>query len=395
MQSKINGLQQSVENVQTGTNLLTVADGAAATIQGILQRIDSLIIESNSDINSNTQLMSIQAEIGQALLEINRISQNANFNGITLFDGSHDTYVADPNTNIVTSLANAGIAANGNVSTPYVANSMTSSNLMIDISPAHFKEAGGQIVTGLFVFQLSQYDSTTNTMNLTANLYSTDSSFGAAPESIQQNPGVPVNTGPDLGGGLPLNYSLPSGYGLTFDLANLSPHDAGPVSEAIFVQRAQASGGGTALNINDGGNEGSTIAISLPTLSTSALQISDISVLRPDQVDYTNTPTGQDQSNQWAAMQAQLAVGSALETVAALRAQLGAQMVATADDANNATVTALNLTSSASSITDLSIGTAVTQFTQAQILSSIGTGVLSQMQVDAKGLTNLMISALR
>src|ERR1700722_19416038 len=63
LQAKVNGLQQSVENVQEGTNLLTVADGAAATIQSILQRINSLIIESNSEINSTEQLAAIQTEI--------------------------------------------------------------------------------------------------------------------------------------------------------------------------------------------------------------------------------------------------------------------------------------------------------------------------------------------
>src|SRR5579863_764609 len=97
LRSRISGLQQSVENVQTGGNALRVADGAAATIQQILQRINSLIVESNSDINSNVQLEAIQAEIDQGLLEINRIAQNANFNGLKLFDGSHDTFVQAPN----------------------------------------------------------------------------------------------------------------------------------------------------------------------------------------------------------------------------------------------------------------------------------------------------------
>src|SRR5580700_10289762 len=68
LQAKVNGLQQSVENVQEGTNLLTVADGAAATIQEVLQRMNSLVVESNSDINSNEQLLAIQTEIEQELL---------------------------------------------------------------------------------------------------------------------------------------------------------------------------------------------------------------------------------------------------------------------------------------------------------------------------------------
>ena len=87
IQTKAAGLQQSVTNVQTASNLLDVADGALSNIQAILQRIRSLAVESNSDINSQSDLQNIQAEIDQLLLEINRIGQNTTFNGLTLFNG--------------------------------------------------------------------------------------------------------------------------------------------------------------------------------------------------------------------------------------------------------------------------------------------------------------------
>lgn len=388
LRSRVGGLQQAVENVQTGGNLLTVADGAAATIQSILQRIDSLIVESNSDINSDQQLSAIQAEIESMLTEVNHISSSANFNGLKLFDGSHDTYVANPyGQQITVQIVNAGAAANGDVATPNVANSqLPSPNLIQNIL-----QAGGQIVPGLFVFKTESYDPTTQTFTLEADLYSTSNAFSSnGNESIQTNSGIALNAGPQTG----LNYALPSGYGITLDLANVTAADVGTVAEGVYISKNRASGGGTAISVNDSGTEGGTVAISLPTLNTNALGISDISVLRPTQVDPFNNTTGVDSSNQWAAMNAQISVENALNSISSLRAQLGAEMVSTQQDSNNDNIAIANLTSSESSIRDLSVGSTVTEFTKDQILNQVGMSVLSQYEVDARQLSALMIQAL-
>ncbi len=395
LQTRVSGLQQAVENVQTGGNLLAVADGAAAQIQQILQRVNSLVIESNSDINSNEQLSAIQTEIDQMLKEINHISSSANFNGVKLFDGSHDTYVAAPNAPVVVQLINPGQAPDGNAATPDVANSQLSSPLMFDPNSQTI-EAPGQHFTGVFVFKLENYDAATGSLTFEQDMYSTDPSFANnGTESIQVQPGVPVNAGPNLGGGgSPVNISMPSGYGLTVNLANLSPQDAGGVAEGIFILDPRATGGGTAININDSGTEGGTVAISLPTLSTNALQVSDISVLRPTMVDQFDNTQGVDSSNQWAAMDAQLRVQNALDQISQVRAQIGAQMVSTQEDSNSDNVAAVNLTSSESSIRDLNVGSAVTAFTREQILTQVATSVLSQYELDSREVAALMIQAL-
>src|SRR5579862_1643800 len=88
LQTKVAGLQQSTTNVQTANNLLNVADGALSSIVLVLQRIRSLVVESNSDVNSQNDLQNIQSEINQLLLEINRIAANTSFNGLSLFNGN-------------------------------------------------------------------------------------------------------------------------------------------------------------------------------------------------------------------------------------------------------------------------------------------------------------------
>src|SRR5579863_261303 len=87
LNTKVSGLQQSVTNVQTGSNLLNVADGALSSIEQILSRVHSLVVESNSDINSQDDLANIQTEIDQLLKEVNTISSETNFNGLVLFNG--------------------------------------------------------------------------------------------------------------------------------------------------------------------------------------------------------------------------------------------------------------------------------------------------------------------
>jgi flagellin len=410
LQAKVNGLQQSVENVQEGTNLLTVADGAAATIQEILQRMNSLVVESNSDINSNEQLLAIQTEINQLMLEINRISQNANFNGVTLFDGSHDTYVAAPGSNVTFVTINPGLLPDGTIPTSSsVSTPQAPSALLISKDPnSGIEQTAIPLVTGRMSFEVTAAGNNLSDpllgpvpgsdVILNQILYSPDAAFGnnKGNESIFFNV-LSSNAGANdgNGAGVPVSEPTPgSGQSITFDLPNITTADVG-VAMGVEIVGPQQSGGGTALTINDGGDEGTTVSISLPTLNTGALQLSGISVLRPTQLDDqfgTGAPTGVDSSNQYAAMDAQFRIQQALEAVAQTRAYIGSQMVATGDDSNNDSIAGMNYTSSESSITDLNVGTAVTQFTQDQILSSVGTSVLSQMQINAKTLSSLLIS---
>jgi flagellin len=411
LRSRVGGLQQSVENVQSGTNMLTVADGAAASIQQILQRINSLIVESNSDINSDEQLQNIQTEIDAMLHEINTISSNADFHGTKLFDGSHDTYVAPKNANVSFQVINPGLMPNGTIPTgTNVSNPLAPVAALISKDPNYAIEYSGQpFVSGLMVFQVTAAGNNLNDpllgpvagpgVELNQILYSSDVAFanGKGSESIFYNVIASGSANDGNGPGNPVNEPLPNGtQAITFDLPNLSAADVG-VAMGVEIVAPKQSGGGTALNINDGGQEGSTIAISLPTLSSFALQVSNISVLRPTQVDDqfgTGAATGVDSSNQWAAMDAQIKVGNAIDAVSSLRAQLGAQMVSTQQDANNDNVNIVNLTASESSIRDLDIGQATTEFTRDQIMTQVGTSVLSQYQVDARQLASLMINAL-
>ncbi len=82
------GLDQGQRNVQDGINALTVADGALQTVQEILQRMRSLIVEGRSDLLSQGQRDDINTELHQLGTEIDTIAGKTEFNGRKLLDGS-------------------------------------------------------------------------------------------------------------------------------------------------------------------------------------------------------------------------------------------------------------------------------------------------------------------
>src|SRR5450432_3026046 len=110
LQAQVNGFDQGVKNVQDATNAATVAEGALQTTTDILQRIRSLAVEASSDITSPTDKVNLQAEVSQLLLEVNRISQNTNFNGAALLDGSHAGFAPQENA-FVTITSNSALSS--------------------------------------------------------------------------------------------------------------------------------------------------------------------------------------------------------------------------------------------------------------------------------------------
>ncbi|HET6894232.1 MAG TPA: flagellin [Candidatus Baltobacteraceae bacterium] len=400
IQGQVLGLQQGIQNVQTAGNLLSVADGTLATVQKILSRIHSLIVEAASDLNSVSQLSGIQSEIDSLLQEVNKIASTSKFNGITLFDGSHDgslglytqaqavQLTATPNTD--------GTIATSDVYAQQTPGTSNPGPLMYNV----FYGSPG-FVPGLIEVEITGYssnptDPTSGTalgqpgVYVKVVQYSTSSGFNATGGATEQvyTQALPTDTGPDVGSGMPvfLGNADNSQNMLRFDLANLSQQDVGVAMAFETFDASNTSGTptGTALQVNSTGTEGGIVSINLPQVSTNALDISGITVLPPDTVGAFNDQTGQDTSNAVAAMDAEARVQNAIEAISGARAKIGAQTVALQEDASDAAIQVVNQTASESAIRDVDMGQAVTQFTKDQVMSQIGTSVLAQMQANAQ-----------
>ena len=82
MSAQTTGLAQAQRNANDGISVAQTAEGALNQVNDNLQRIRELTVQAQNDTNSPDDLASIQDEIGQRLGEIDRISQETNFNGV-------------------------------------------------------------------------------------------------------------------------------------------------------------------------------------------------------------------------------------------------------------------------------------------------------------------------
>ena len=407
--SKVGGLQQAVNNVQNGINALNVANGALVSVQNILVRINDLLVEANSDINSAQDLQDIQTEINSLLSEINTIGEKTNFNGLNLLNGQFDTSEgSNPELTQVASPyggTDQVVNANGASNSPGTPGPLISSASIAGV--AGFGATGGLVTFTVTAEGDNLVDPDSATVvpgpgvMIQIDVYSNDPNIGSDAPLYQDVSAYPAGVGPDglsFPPGSPYTIQLGSTTILTYNLANLTQQDVG-ATQAFLITGATSPAGGTALSINDGGEEGQTLDFSLPTVNTNALGISQISCVLP-QVATVIPGSGATQtvstaqSNNMPASYAQLLVQNALTQITTNEAQIGAQIVSMNDDNSDDNTAIVNLQSSVSDITDLNVGQATTQYTQEQILTSVGTEVLSQIQSNGKIMTALLIQAL-
>lgn len=95
MRSQINGLNQATRNAQDGISLIQTAEGALNETHSILQRMRELVVQAGNGTNTTQDRANIQAEINQLNSEIDRISNQTQFNTKTLLDGSFQTSTID------------------------------------------------------------------------------------------------------------------------------------------------------------------------------------------------------------------------------------------------------------------------------------------------------------
>jgi flagellin len=84
MQSQINAINMAVRNVGDAANLLTTADSSLSTIQDMLLRMKSLVVEGRNDSLSFAQKANVNTELDEIRQEINNVATRTTFNGNNL-----------------------------------------------------------------------------------------------------------------------------------------------------------------------------------------------------------------------------------------------------------------------------------------------------------------------
>jgi flagellin len=211
--------------------------------------------------------------------------------------------------------------------------------------------------------------------------YSNSPQMGAAPLYIDTT-AVPINSGQIT----MIQTTAPSGAGavlLDWSLANLTAADVGTSMTFETGSPNVDPLSAKTLSFNATGQEGGDIKISLPSVSTASLNISDLSVMPTETVDFSNQVSG-SASNAIPTADAEARVQMAIDAISEVRARVGAQSVSLQEDANDASLEVVNQVASESAIRDVNVGQAATDFIKDQVLGRIDVSVLSQMQVNAQ-----------
>jgi flagellin len=354
LNAQSSAFDQASYNVQDANNAVTVADGALQTETNILTRIRDLAVEAASDVTSDNDKLSLQSEVSQLLLEVNRISQSTNFNGQYLLSGNNEGFTPQINFNaVIYSNAVLGQAITVGQSNTLV-NSVT------------YLASNNSSVDGTLELQVSQISSTQqgvifSFLSTATNGYSEVcvATLAAGAPSVQFFwDGVTVTTGACIG-----------------------TVDVGVTSYVKITQYVSASSNASnpAFTIQDGAEEGSVISIGIQATNTQTLRLSNLNVAGSIGTG-NGTIAAEDAIGQ---------VDYALDQLLLQRSLLGAIVNRLNEDEDNNNIASVNLTAAASNITDLNVASATTEFTKLQILVQVGTSVLAQANSNAQSVVSL------
>jgi flagellin len=378
LETQVQGFNQAVQNVQNANNAAQVALGALTTTTNILQRIRSLAVEAASDINSNNDRENLQTEVSQLLLEVNRISQNTNFNGQALLDGTHAGFQAEQ-VAFLNITANAALATNGGkgavngVNFGFLAACAVAAGANFNTTPnanvVGVQGLGGkatvdgsialQVVnTGVSIaVQETFIDSATGAISISSTLFAAD--------------GVIKGTGTGNANGFD---------NVKITLGSITTADVGVTTYIKVSQNVAAltNPSNPAFSFQSGADEGDTIQVGIQATNTQTLRISNVNLA----ISSANNPS----------LGAEDAIGqidNALQTLLTQQATIGSVVVRLNLDQDNDNTAAVNLQAAESNIRDLNVGAATTQFTKLQILVQVGTSVLAQSNANAQSVLSL------
>lgn len=86
--ANVKGLTQAARNANDGISLAQTTEGASAEVNTHLQRVRELAVQAGNGNYSQEQLDSMQDEINQRLSDINRISEQTDFNGVKVLSAN-------------------------------------------------------------------------------------------------------------------------------------------------------------------------------------------------------------------------------------------------------------------------------------------------------------------
>lgn len=416
--ANINGLTQATRNANDGISVAQTTEGALDEINNNLQRIRELAVQAANGSNSDSDLKSIQDEITQRLDEINRVSAQTQFNGISVLStnqtlniqvGSNDGQTISINLGQVNAdtLGLGGFSVQ-KATAPNLGSAVTSIDSSVDLtgtgvegatpSAAGWTAAGttGTVGSDVYYDGTSYYVQVTGSAGGTADGYyevNVNTTTGAITAKNAADTSADQASLPSSATVVTkVQTAVSSSDGTLYHVLDASGADtgtyaikdsSGDIYAANFdtttgaattktINYTDASGASTSADVRLGGMDGATEYVTVGTgANAKSYAASDLDGkdLQTDTVTEIATSQTTDPL---------AAIDSALASVDSMRSALGAVQNRFESAISNLNNTVTNLTSARSRIEDADYATEVSNMTRAQILQQAGTAVLAQ-----------------
>lgn len=405
MKSQIRGLEQASRNAADGISLIQTAEGALSETESILQRMRELSVQAANDTNTIDDRKAIQKEIDQLKDEINRIADTTEFNTKTLLDGSCErkTYSNNTKVNIISmsdevevkdyKITGVVVGTQASVTSSGLGTVLTSGGTVteamagtININGEDVKIKEGDTLADIYEKLRNQCDDlnielqpmkagaessieTADSLKFTTKRYGVSQSI-----DIYSNNSVlasALGIGTSLSAkGTDATITLGAGFSTTTtyraDGNDIFVSDKSGFEMQINLLEGAGDATLTVLDagyitLQIGANEGQTVDVSIPEVSTSTLGIDLLNVC-------TRVGAGE----------AITMLDNAISIVSEVRSKLGAYQNRLDSAIRSLDTSSMNLTEAESRIEDVDMAEEMTQLTQLQVLSQAGTSMLSE-----------------
>ncbi len=132
MRSQINGLNQATKNANDAIGLIQTAEGALTETHSMLQRLTTLASQSANGTYNSVARGNLQKEVARLVEEINRISNDTDFNGVKPISAGTITFQIGPTKGETLALTTCGMAASDIGISNISVNTLSGGNAAID-----------------------------------------------------------------------------------------------------------------------------------------------------------------------------------------------------------------------------------------------------------------------
>lgn len=405
MRTQIRGLDRANDNANDGISVLQTAEGALTEIQSMLQRMRELSVQSANGTYTTEDREAIQHEIDSLSEEIDRISNDTQFNNICLLDGSIDKrgYSNMDGVSVIT-FSEVVEPAEYTMRIDEVGKTAVAT-ASLDFAPVTDETAGTISINGVGI-TVAEGDTADEVYKKirdaaeTVGITVTKQSATAIKfETVEYGDDRAVKLqwdNPKLGEALNLSSTANANnivetttsyevigedtkITLTGDLRNaiytsdgskVIISDAGGFEIELDIDPQQATLNQTVtLDIMDigamvlqiGANEGETMDLKIPAVNTYTLGLEYVSVL--SQISSEEAITSFDE---------------AVQKVSSVRSAIGAYQNRLEHTISNLDTSGLNMENALSRIEDVNMAEEMTEYTASSVLQQAGTSVLAQ-----------------